>query len=92
MRKAKSNHFSGDGSATREKVGNSQRCEIKKNTFLLEGVLSEWPDSNGRPLAPHARMLANCTTPRNCKNALQRYNILLFLQVFSRQLLFSDKT
>ena len=26
--------------------------------------MSERPDSNGRPLAPHARMLANCTTPR----------------------------
>ncbi len=27
-------------------------------------ALSEWRDSNARPLAPHARMLANCTTPR----------------------------
>lgn len=27
-------------------------------------MLSEWQDSNLRPLAPHASMLANCTTPR----------------------------
>lgn len=31
--------------------------------------LSEWPDSNGRPLAPHARMLADCTTPRTFESA-----------------------
>jgi len=31
---------------------------------MSAAFLSEWPDSNGRPLAPHARMLANCTTPR----------------------------
>ena len=31
--------------------------------------LSEWPDSNGRPLAPHARMLADCTTPRTFGSA-----------------------
>ena len=40
---------------------------IKKKKLPLmtaSFVLSEWPDSNGRPLAPHARMLADCTTPR----------------------------
>jgi len=40
----------------------------KKAADCSAALLSEWPDSNGRPLAPHARMLANCTTPRlfNC--------------------------
>ena len=36
----------------------------KKAVEDSTAFLSEWPDSNGRPLAPHARMLANCTTPR----------------------------
>ena len=47
-------------------------CE--KNQDIKKGItckstsypfrLSEWQDSNLRPLAPHASMLANCTTPR----------------------------
>ena len=43
---------------------------------------SEWPDSNGRPLAPHARMLANCTTPRllsRRKNTKTFYTLSIFL-------------
>ena len=35
-----------------------------KRTIFRIVLLSEWRDSNARPLAPHARMLANCTTPR----------------------------
>ena len=35
-----------------------------KRTIFWIVLLSEWRDSNARPLAPHARMLANCTTPR----------------------------
>jgi len=42
-------------------------ASIKKALTKDEGFLSERPDSNGRPLAPHARMLANCTTPRLLK-------------------------
>ena len=38
--------------------------KTKKAAEKSAALLSEWPDSNGRPLAPHARMLANCTTPR----------------------------
>ena len=39
----------------------------KKTSPKRRCFLSEWPDSNGRPLAPHARMLADCTTPRNLR-------------------------
>jgi hypothetical protein len=41
--------------------------KIKTPTKKCESFLSERPDSNGRPLAPHASMLANCTTPRFAK-------------------------
>ena len=40
------------------------RVEKTKRTIRKIVLLSEWRDSNARPLAPHARMLANCTTPR----------------------------
>ncbi len=30
-------------------------------------IMSGWPDSNWRPLAPHASTLANCATPRSRK-------------------------
>lgn len=43
-------------------------------TFKL---LSEQPDSNGRPLAPHARMLANCTMPRCSKSGAKIQKILI---------------
>jgi len=39
-------------------------CEKNKKGGRNNRLLSEWRDSNARPLAPHARMLANCTTPR----------------------------
>ena len=45
---------------------------IKGQQIVCCPFMSEWPDSNGRPLAPHARMLANCTTPR-VRLRLQRY-------------------
>ena len=48
-----------DGAAGTPKSINKQ-----KKSPSLTTLLSEWPDSNGRPLAPHARMLADCTTPR----------------------------
>ncbi len=31
---------------------------------------SGWPDSNWRPLAPHASALANCATPRGTLRSL----------------------
>jgi len=62
MRKAKNNHFLGYDLVMDKKW--MVKGGKTKNTFPKESVLSEWPDSNGRPLAPHARMLANCTTPR----------------------------
>ena len=61
-----------------------QKKETFQETSLLASVRktwSEWPDSNGRPLAPHARMLANCTTPRllsRCKNTTFLNTITIF--------------
>ncbi len=50
----------------REHVG--KKYTIKKGIICKSTnypfILSEWQDSNLRPLAPHASMLANCTTPR----------------------------
>ncbi len=48
---------------------------------------SEWQDSNLRPLAPHARMLANCTTPRTFEAAKIKY-IFFDLQEIFRQIFF----
>ena len=45
-------------------AGTPKSINKQKKLPFLTTFLSEWPDSNGRPLAPHARMLANCTTPR----------------------------
>ena len=45
-------------------AGTPKSINKQKKSPSLTTLLSEWPDSNGRPLAPHARMLANCTTPR----------------------------
>ncbi len=46
------------------------------NCLKINLPLSEWSDSNWRPLAPHASTLANCATPRSLKGAKVR--ILLF--------------
>jgi len=55
--------------------------QTKRAAENSAALLSEWPDSNGRPLAPHARMLANCTTPRllcGCKDTNVFHIIVLF--------------
>ena len=48
--------------------------------IFVDETPSEQPDSNGRPLAPHARMLANCTMPRKF---LQKYQKSLKFEVLS---------
>ena len=37
-----------------------QQCTVVSGSFSMSGR----PDSNWRPLAPHASTLANCATPR----------------------------
>jgi hypothetical protein len=49
-----------------------------KKSSKNAALLSEWSDSNGRPLAPHASTLANCATPRIVNEIqVQKYNYLL---------------
>ncbi len=44
---------------------------------------SGWPDSNRRPLAPHASTLANCATPRFNHHTPRRTNKVVF-DLFNR--------